>query len=316
MSELQYGSHYSVMKKDILDLFEEHALNNGEQKTYADLTFGAGGHSCAILEKFEHSYLHAFDQDKDALANGLERLSSLNYEERATIHHSNFENFSEVIPEETLFDGVLLDAGVSSHQFDSGGRGFSFRFDAHLDMRMNNDESIKPASYYINSLEGEELLKIFREYGEEKFSKNIVKTILERRSIAEIKTTKELEDICFHSYPKKLRHGKIHPATKSFQALRIHVNRELDVLTNVIDQVIPRLKIGGTFAVISFHSLEDRIVKHGFKKLLDGDLPVQILTKKPILPSEEEIFENSRSRSAKLRVVKRLEEWPRKNKYR
>ncbi len=316
MNEAKYGEHYSVLKKEIMELFDLHKIVEDSQEVYGDLTFGAGGHSCAILENFPKAFLHAFDQDKEALANGIERLEAGSYSSRAKIHHSNFENFSTVIDEGLLFNGVLLDAGVSSHQFDSGGRGFSFRFDAHLDMRMNNDESIKPASHYINTLSEAELLKIFREYGEEKFSNNIVRSILERREVSPITKTKELEDICFHSYPKKLRHGKIHPATKSFQALRIHVNRELDVLTNVIGQVIPRLKVGGIFAIISFHSLEDRIVKHRFRDLLSGDIPIEILTKKPLLPSKEEIFENSRSRSAKLRVVKRLEEWPRKNKYR
>jgi 16S rRNA (cytosine1402-N4)-methyltransferase len=316
MSDGKYGKHYSVLKKDILDLFKKHSRPDTSSSVYCDLTFGGGGHSCAILEEFPSAYLHAFDQDQEALANGLEKLNSLGYSDRATIHHSNFENFSEVIDSDTQFDGVLLDAGVSSHQFDSGGRGFSFRFEAELDMRMDNNQSIKPASFYINSLDEPELLKILREYGEEKFARNIVTEIMQRRKLGEISTTKQLEDICFHSYPKKLRHGKIHPATKTFQALRIHVNRELEVLTNVIGQVIPQLKVGGLFAVISFHSLEDRIVKHGFKELLNGDLPIEILTKKPVLPSEDEIFENSRSRSAKLRVIKRLEEWPRKNKYR
>ena len=314
MTELNYGKHYSVMKEDVLKVFHEHLDSKEGPITLCDFTFGAGGHSIALLEEFPNCHLICFDQDGEAYKNGLELLRRKGLEKRVTFINDNFVNFNQHIESGLKLDGALLDAGVSSHQFDTGERGFSFRFEGPLDMRMSDKIKVT-AKDIVNECDRDELLKILYEYGEEKFAKNIVDTILERRSQAPILTTKDLEDICFHSYPKKLRHGKIHPATKTFQALRIEVNNELGVLTDIIDQVIPQLEIGGVFQVISFHSLEDRIVKHEFKGRLKGDLPLQILTKKPILPSKEEIFENSRSRSAKLRVIKRVKDWPTKNKY-
>ncbi len=314
MTNYSYGKHYSVMKTDVLRVFHEELDAINAPITICDFTFGAGGHSIAILEEFPNVHLMAFDQDGEAYKNGLELLRAKGLEERVTFVNDNFASFSTHIPEGFKLHGALLDAGVSSHQFDTGERGFSFRFEGPLDMRMSDKINIS-AKDIVNEASREDLLKILYEYGEEKFAKNIVDTIIERRNESPILTTKDLEDVCFHSYPKKLRHGKIHPATKTFQALRIEVNNELGVLTDIINQVIPRLEIGGIFQVISFHSLEDRIVKHEFKSRLSEDLPVQILTKKPILPSKEEIFENSRSRSAKLRVLKRVKDWPTKNKY-
>ncbi len=314
MSSSDYGQHYSVQKEDILKLLKEH-FSTEDNLNFADLTFGAGGHTTAMANLFPNAKLYSFDQDPDALANGQEHLIKNNLKDRVCLIDSNFVNFDNVLEEDLKFDAVLLDAGVSSHQFDTGERGFSFRFDAPLDMRMNPKSSDPTAADLLNELSMEELQSIFSEYGEEKFSKTIAKNIVEQRSQKPIRTTKELEDICFHSYPKKLRFGKISPATKVFQALRIKVNKELDVLSEVIGQVIPRLNNGGLFMIISFHSLEDRIVKHGFKSWKDDNYPIEILTKKPILPSSQEIFENSRSRSAKLRVIKKVNDWPSKNKY-
>lgn len=310
---MNYGSHYSVMKKDVLDVLER-SFSKDKEIIIADLTFGAGGHTKAMAEAFPKSSIYSFDQDPDAISNGNDFLTKVGLKERVSLIDSNFRNFSNVLPEEILFDAVLLDAGVSSHQFDTGERGFSFRFDGPLDMRMNPNEGI-PASELLNGMSEEELRSIFMSYGEEKFSRQIAKAIVERRELEPFSTTKQLEDVCFHSYPKKLRHGKIHPATKVFQALRIKVNDELGVLSDVIAQVIPKLKINGQFLIITFHSLEDRIIKHAFKEWDDESFPIEIVTKKPILPSAEEIFENSRSRSAKLRIVRRVKDWPSKNKY-
>jgi len=308
----EYKKHYSVLKKEIIDFFKDVDLTH-HQKNFADLTFGAGGHSLEIVNTFSDANLYSFDQDAEAIKNGRGLVKENSLENRLNLIHSNFSFFKDCIGEK-LFSGALLDAGVSSHQFDEPKRGFSFRFEADLDMRMNQDSELT-AYKIVNEYTGEDLERILYDYGEERFTKVIVKNILEKRSAGPIETTKDMEDLCFHSYPKKLRYEGIHPATKTFQALRIEVNNELGVLSDVIDQVIDSLEIGGVFAVISFHSLEDRIVKRSFKKRLEMDLPVQILTKKPILPSEQEIFENSRSRSAKLRVIKRVEEWPSKNKY-
>jgi len=314
MSEYSYGKHYSVMKKDVLRIFHEELDSVEGQVNLCDFTFGAGGHSIDLLEEFPNAHLIAFDQDVEAYQNGVELLKSKGLTNRVTFINDNFASFSTYVEPNLKIHGALLDAGVSSHQFDTGERGFSFRFDGPLDMRMSPQIKVT-AKDIVNERDREELLKILYDYGEEKFAKNIVDTIIERRQQALIETTKDLEDICFHSYPKKLRYGKIHPATKTFQALRIEVNNELGVLTEIINQVIPNLEVGGIFQVISFHSLEDRIVKHEFKARLKGELPIKILTKKPILPSKEEIFENSRSRSAKLRVIKRVKDWPTKNKY-
>lgn len=301
------------MKRDIIQVLKDN-FSIDESITLADLTFGAGGHTCEFANQFKNSTLYSFDQDPDAIANGKERLKSEGLEERVNLIHSNFENFDSELSDDLLFDGVLLDAGVSSHQFDKPERGFSFRFDAPLDMRMNPNEGVTAADL-ANGLTEKEIEEMLRVYGEEKFSKQIARSIVTTRKENPVLRTKDLENICFHAYPKKLRHGKIHPATKTFQAFRIKVNNEIGVLEDVIGQVIPRLKVGGLFMVISFHSLEDRVFKHGFKTWKESDYPIEIMTKKPLLPTEAEIFENSRSRSAKLRVVRRVEEWPSKNKY-
>lgn len=310
---MSYGEHYSVMKKDILKFLEDN-FSLDQKLNIADLTFGAGGHTCEMAIMFPNATVYSFDQDPDAIANGKERLKNEGLEGRVHLIHSNFENLEDSLEKEIRLDAVLLDAGVSSHQFDKPERGFSFRFDAPLDMRMNPESEVTAADL-LNALSEKEIEQILRVYGEEKFSKQIARSIIEFREKAPVKTTKDLENICFHSYPKKLRHGKIHPGTKSFQALRIKVNDEIGVLEKVIGQVIPRLNLDGLFMVISFHSLEDRVFKHGFKEWKDENLPVEVLTKKPMLPSESEIFENSRSRSAKLRVLRRVKDWPSKNKY-
>lgn len=316
---MEYKSHYSVLKKECLEfLYNEVNQDESYHPVFADCTFGAGGHSLAIVDRDKRAYLLSFDQDPDALKNGAKIIENKKVQDRLKLFDSNFCYFEETVNkfkkelpfEFEGFDGVLLDLGVSSHHFDAGERGFSFRMDAPLDMRMDSDnEEVKTAAYIINNYSEQELERIFFEYGEEKNTKKIVRKIFEVRKSAPIETTLQLAELIREAYPVKLRFGRTHPATKCFQALRIEVNKELLVLTDVIPQVIPLLKKNGKLLVITFHSLEDRIVKHEFIKLEDetNDPFCEIITKKPIIPTEEELDENPRSRSAKLRVLKRVE---------
>lgn len=269
----------------------------------------------AMAKEIANSLVISFDQDPDAIANGRKAIEENGLTESVHLYKSNFSNFNAVIKEnepkimeEGGFNGILMDLGVSSHHFDKGERGFSFNKDAPLDMRMDyeNDE-IATAADILNNSSEQEIEEIIRCYGEDRFSKQIARNVVEARSKAFITTTKQLEDIIFHSYPKKMRFGKTHPATRSFQALRIAVNRELSILREVLPYLIAALDTGGRLLVISFHSLEDRIVKHIFKDYVKANPQYKILTKKPITPSEEEILENSRSRSAKLRIIERVE---------
>ena len=320
----EYTSHYSVLNKESIDfLFAD--VEENKELLFSDFTFGAGGHTFAILNRSENAKVISFDQDPEALSNGRKRIEKEGVEKRCFLVDSNFENFKNIIDDQFTelvnecggFDGIVMDLGVSSHHFDSGERGFSFRVDAPLDMRMDVDnDDIATAQEIVNQYSSHDLERIIRDYGEEKFYRRIVRNIVEKRSVAPIETTLELAELVKLSYPAKLRYGKIHPATKVFQALRIEVNRELEVLEKVLDQIVPFLKINGKIAVISFHSLEDRIVKQAFKKLeTREDFLFEILTKKPVAPSKDEVSENSRSRSAKLRVVKRVEQKRNKNKY-
>ena len=320
---MKYTNHYSVLKKECIDNLTGNATP-GEVSYFADLTFGGGGHSFEFLYRDPMFQVRSTDQDPDALKNGEERIKSEEMSSRIKLFNTNFVRFPEIAkvdcPEVFAaggFQGILLDLGVSSHHFDEAGRGFSFRFEGPLDMRMNyHSDAFLTAEEIINKYKEEQLVKIFFEYGEEKFSKKIAQKICEERKTKPITTTTELENIIFHCYPKEMRYGKTNPSTRVFQALRLEVNRELEVLTDTITHLIPLLKIGGRLAIISFHSLEDRIVKNLFKDATASlDFPVEILTKKPIAPSDEEIFNNSRSRSAKLRVLERIAFKKEKNKY-
>ncbi len=314
-----YTKHFSVLKKECLDFLCENPDQRLEPSYFADLTFGAGGHSFEFLYRNKNFNVFSTDQDPDALLNGQKRIIDEHMENRITLIDSNFVHFPKIHREKNLplLDGILLDLGVSSHHFDSGERGFSFRFDAPLDMRMNyHSREFHTAEYIVNNYREEQLVHIFEEYGEERFSKRIAQKIVETRRTHPIRTTIELENLVFHCYPKEMRHGKTNPSTKIFQALRVEVNKELEVLTDVLSQLIPLLKMGGRLAVISFHSLEDRIVKNIFRDFSQSEsLPVSLLTKKPVLPTEDEILLNKRSRSAKLRVVERIEAKKEKNKY-
>lgn len=305
----EYLSHYSVMLKECLDAMELGSSASGSL-VFADLTFGAGGHTFALSDHVSGSTVYSTDQDPDALKNGQEKIKQLDKEGKVQLLPMNFEAFPDWCEENQMhgkFAGILMDLGVSSHQFDKMERGFSFRADAPLDMRMNYGDVATPtAADLLNTLSEKEIADILFNYGEERLSRKIAARICEFRQKKKLETTGELEDICFHAYPPKDRHGKTHPATRSFQALRIAVNRELTVLEVTLPKLLPFLSVGGVLAVISFHSLEDRIVKHTFKEIVEKeDFPATILTKKPLTATEEELSENSRSRSAKLRLLQR-----------
>lgn len=302
--------HYSVLLNESID-----GLNIKSNGIYVDATLGYGGHSEAILKKLTDGYLIAFDSDQEAIDYSRDRLSKIS--NNFKLIHSNFENMKSELNELgiTKVDGIVFDLGFSSPQIDDESRGFSFRKDARLDMRMNKEQKLS-AYEVVNNYKVEELTDIFYRYAEEKYSKAIAKRIVERRPI---NTTLELVDAILSSVPTKYANTR-HPERVIFQAIRIEVNRELKVLESVLPDAIELLNEGGRISVITFHSLEDRIVKQTFKcnsevnDLVKG-LPVipegykpklKLINRKPILPSEEEIKENSRSKSAKLRIVERI----------
>ena len=308
------------MEKHISVLLEESikALNLKEDSTIVDCTLGYGGHSSYILQRIKRGALFAFDQDSEAIRHSTERLKAIGT--NFTIINSNFVNLKEELAKRGVekVDGILFDLGVSSPQLDDASRGFSYHEDARLDMRMNKDN---PLSAYevVNNYKEQDLVNIFYKYGEDKFSKNIARKIVEYRKNKKIETTLELVEIIKSAVPMKERLKK-HPARQIFQAIRIEVNHELDVLEPALEQALSMLKVGGRVAVITFHSLEDRIVKNIFKEkckidekvkglpnIPDEYLPdFKLVVNKAILPSDEELEKNSRSRSAKLRVIERI----------
>lgn len=305
--------HYSVLLNESIE-----GLNIKPDGIYVDGTLGYGGHSSVILSQLTTGHLYSFDQDLEAIESSKERLSKIG--KNFTIIHSNFENLKEKLAEHgiTKVDGILFDLGLSSPQIDNKDRGFTFMVDAPLDMRMDQTKKLD-AETIVNTYSIEELTNIFFIYGEEKMSKVIAKKIVSERLNKKIKTTKELVKIIESAVGAKY-FNKNHPERQIFQAIRIEVNGELTVLKNVLPDAIDLLNTGGRMSVITFHSLEDRIVKQIFKKDSEVDelvkgLPVipkeyqpklKLINKKPILPSEEELKENSRSRSAKLRIVERI----------
>lgn len=260
---------------------------------YLDLTVGGGGHSRLILQAAENVQVTALDQDTDALAAAQQNLAE--FGKRVNFIHSNFANYA--FPANT-YDGILADLGVSSYHLDQPERGFSFRNSANLDMRMNQQQSLTAADI-INEWDEKELADIFFKYGEERLSRRIARKIVDNRPF---NTTTELANAIAYSVPPKYRHGRIHPATRVFQALRIVVNDELNVLETLIEKAPLALVPGGRIVIISFHSLEDRLVKHGLR----NSPMLKVLTKKPIIAGEEEISQNVRSRSAKLRIAERV----------
>ncbi|CAN5292236.1 16S rRNA (cytosine(1402)-N(4))-methyltransferase RsmH [soil metagenome] len=287
---------------------------------FVDATLGLGGHSEAILANFDNTQIVGIDQDAEAIEFAKERLEK--FGSRIEIFQANFSDIKEVLSgaEVEKVDGVLADLGVSSLQFDSETRGFSFRFDAPLDMRMNAEEDTETAAELLETLSEFEIARIIYEYGEERFSRRIARRIVEKRMRGEpVKTTKELAELVERAV-RRGKKDKIHPATRTFQALRIAVNRELEILEQFIRDAVDVLKKDGRLAIITFHSLEDRIVKQTFQKLAGKcscppRLPqcvcgatkeIEILTRKPIVPNEVETEENPRARSGKLRVCLKL----------
>ena len=305
--------HYSVMLTESID-----GLNIKPDGIYIDGTLGYGGHSSEILKSLTTGHLYSFDQDEEAIEYAKERLSKIS--DNFTIIHSNFANMKAKLEElgVTKVDGILFDLGLSSPQIDNAERGFTFMNDAPLDMRM--DRSCKlTAESVVNTYTFDQLTDIFFIYGEEKMSKVIAKKIINERQNKPIKTTKELVNIIEKAVGAKY-FNKQHPERQIFQAIRIEVNGELTVLKSVLPDAIELLNEHGRMSVITFHSLEDRIVKQLFKKESEIDdlvkgLPVipdeykpkiKLINKKPILPTPEELKENSRSKSAKLRIIERL----------
>ncbi|MBD2295758.1 16S rRNA (cytosine(1402)-N(4))-methyltransferase RsmH [Anabaena sphaerica FACHB-251] len=280
-------SHIPVLSQEVIT-----GLNIQPSGNYLDLTVGGGGHSRLILETAEDVKVTAVDQDEDALNAAKQNLAE--FGDRVKFIHSNFANYQ--FPANT-YDGILADLGVSSYHLDNPERGFSFRNTANLDMRMNQQQSLTAADI-INEWDEQELADIFFKYGEERLSRRIARRIVEKRPF---QITTELADAIAYSVPPKYRYGRIHPATRVFQALRIAVNDELKVLETLIEKAPNALVSGGRIAIISFHSLEDRPVKHGLR---NSEL-LRVLTKKPIIATEEEIKENPRSRSAKLRIAEK-----------
>ena len=305
--------HISVLLNESIE-----GLNLKENGIYVDCTLGYGGHSSEILKRIKKGYLFAIDQDKDAIESSQKRLSEIG--NNFTIIKSNFSNLKEeLIKRDILFvDGFLFDLGVSSVQLDEKDRGFSYHYDAKLDMRMDQDS---PFSAYdvVNTYSEQKLKEIFFKYGEEKFSNIIAKNIIKYRENKKIETTLELADIITNSYPVKARREH-HPARKVFQAIRIEVNHELDILEDALNDALSMLNVGGRMCVITFHSLEDRIVKNVFKEHTDIDPKVKglpdipedylpnykLINKNVIIPSDEELENNNRSRSAKLRIIERI----------
>ena len=307
--------HQSVLLDESVRLLQPQA---GE--VFVDATLGLGGHAEAILEAAENVSVVGIDQDAQAIAHARKRLAK--YGARMQIFHANFSEIKEVLAEAKIekVNGILADLGVSSLQFDSGERGFSFRYDAPLDMRMNVDSETETATELLENLSETEIADIIYKYGEERLSRRIARRIVWKREIGEpVKTTKELAETVEKAIGRNQK-DKIHPATRTFQALRIAVNGELEILEDFVSDSVDVLKTGGRLAVITFHSLEDRIVKHAFQKLsgkcfcppripqcvCGAEKKVEILTRKPIIADEAETLENPRARSAKLRACLKL----------
>ena len=310
--------HISVLLNETVE-----SLNIRPDGIYVDGTLGGGGHAYHVAERLTGGgRLIGIDQDADAIAAATERLKP--FADRVSIVRDNYVNIKSVLSglgiteEEKAVDGIYLDLGVSSWQLDNAERGFSYMEDAPLDMRMDRRQS-QTAADLVNTATEQELFRIIRDYGEDRFAKNIAKHIVQARERKPVETTKELADIIRGAIPMKVQVTGGHPAMRTFQAIRIALNEELTVLENSIDTMIRLLKPGGRLSIITFHSLEDRIVKNGFRRnehpcICPPGFPVcvcgreslgTVITKKPILPTEEEIRVNSRSHSAKLRVFER-----------
>ena len=306
--------HKSVLLDETIE-----SLNIKPNGIYVDGTLGGGGHSYEIAKRLtDGGRLIGIDQDEDAIRAAKERLSE--FADRVTIVRDNYCNMPKVLDELGIskVDGILLDIGVSSYQLDEAERGFTYKQDAPLDMRMDQRQEMT-AKDIVNGYSEEDLYRIIRDYGEDKFAKNIAKHIVQARQVKPVETTFELDEIIKAAIPMKFRATGGHPAKKTFQAIRIELNRELEVLDESIDAMMDLLNDNGRLCIITFHSLEDRIVKTRFRKnenpcTCPPDFPVcvcgkkpkgKVITRKPIVPDEEELEENKRAKSSKLRVFER-----------
>lgn len=312
-NEMEF-KHKSVLLEETIQ-----SLNIKTEGIYVDGTLGGAGHSYEIAKKLNGGgRLIGIDQDEAAILAGQARLGE--FKENVTIVRSNYSNIGQVLKDLHIekVDGIMLDLGVSSHQLDTPERGFSYRENAPLDMRMDT-RAATTARDIVNGYSEMDLYRIIRDYGEDNFAKNIAKHIVKRREVSPIETTDELTEVIKAAIPAKIRMAGGHPAKRTFQAIRIELNRELEVLKNSLDTMIDLLNTKGRLSIITFHSLEDRIVKSSFRKhenpcTCPPNFPVcvcgneskgKVITRKPILPSEEELEYNSRSKSAKLRVFER-----------
>lgn len=313
MKKLEF-EHIPVLLKEVID-----GLNIKKDGFYVDGTLGGGGHSLEIAKRLTTGKLIGIDQDLNAIKKAREVLK--NYSDKTLLVHNNFVNIKDILRDLEIerVDGILLDIGVSSHQLDQEERGFSYNKDAPLDMRMDKTRDFT-AWDVVNKYSQIELKKIIWEYGEERWAKRIAEFIVEERKVEPIDTTLDLVNTIKKAIPKKVRMEGHHPAKKTFQAIRIEVNKELDVLERSIPIMCRLLNKGGRLCIITFHSLEDRIVKEEFKELnkdcicppefpicvCDKEKEIQIITRKPIIPNTEEIERNPRARSSKLRIAERV----------
>ena len=305
--------HNSVLLHETVDM-----INIKKGGIYVDATFGGGGHSRYMLSKIDDMSLYVFDQDIYAIDNGRNNFANDN---RIHFINTNFVNVKSALQDMGIYeiDGIIADLGVSSYQLDTAKRGFSYMKDAPLDMRMDTGSSLT-ARDVVNTYSRDELKRIIRLYSEEKWADKIATIIVETREKTPINTTFELVDVIERAIPKKLRDKNKHPAKRTFQAIRIETNNELGILEKFVNDAFDMLKIGGRMSIITFHSLEDRLIKNIYKDLVGGcicpsEFPVcmcgrtekaRIITKKPIIPTDEELQENARARSAKLRVIEKI----------
>ncbi|MBQ8412970.1 MAG: 16S rRNA (cytosine(1402)-N(4))-methyltransferase RsmH [Lachnospiraceae bacterium] len=307
--------HVSVLLEETID-----SLNIKPQGIYVDGTLGGGGHSLEIFKRLsDEGRLIGIDQDRDAIAAATERLKE--HKDKVTIVHSNYQDIDSVLKGLSIsgVDGIVLDLGVSSYQLDNVERGFTYREDTPLDMRMDQSSTLT-AKDIVNDYSEQELYRVIRDYGEDGFAKNIAKHIVKAREEKPIETTGELNEIIKAAIPAKVRKGQGHPSKKTFQAIRIELTHELEVLEDSIDKMIELLNPGGRLSIITFHSLEDRIVKNIFRRNMNpcicppnfpvctcGQAPKgKVVTRKPIVPSDEEIDGNKRAKSSKLRVFEKF----------
>lgn len=307
--------HIPVMLNEVID-----GLDIKKDGIYVDCTVGGGGHSFEIAKRLKGGHLYAFDRDEDAIKKSSQTLEK--FKDRVTLTKANYKQAPEILKSLGVekIDGFLIDLGVSSYQIDEAERGFSFVHDGRLDMRMDRDEAVETAYDIVNTYSDKQLAQIFRDYGEEEFAWQIAKNIVKHREKAPIETTFQLRDIIEESMPKKIVFSRGGASKKVFQALRIEINAELEKLDTLLKQLLDMLNVGGRGCVLTFHSLEDRIVKNVFKLESTGCIcppktpicicghkaSVKLVSRKPIVASEEEQKQNSRSTCAKLRIIEKL----------